>query len=466
MSAHNDTSDNNRLLQLAHSPVGKLLWQYSMPAVVGMIVISLYNVVDRVFIGQWVGPEAIAGLSITMPVMNLSAALGVLIGGGAGARISLLLGAGDREGAFRTLGNALVLQVVIALAYITTFYIFLDPILTAFGASEVTLPYAREFLQYMLPGLMMINLALSFNNCMRASGYPMRAMVANFIGAGLNVALDPVFINLLGMGIKGAAVATSISMAVSAVFVFAHFFDSRVTVYFRRGIYGLRWPIVAGILAIGAAPSLINAAASAVNAIINNTLMRYGGDMAVAAAGLLTTLTTMGVMTMNGISQGMQPIVGFNYGAGQFDRMKRAYTMAVAAASVVAVACSGFGLAFPHLWARAFTTSPELIGSTVHACRMGLWAFWTVGFQVISTTFFMSIGKAGKSIFLSLSRQVIFLIPLMLLLSSRWQLDGLWLAFPLSDLSATLCTVAMIAWQWRQLRLMQSGAEPFLPERL
>lgn len=458
--------DNERLTKLAKAPIGRLLWDYSLPAVVGMIVISLYNVVDRVFIGHWVGPEAIAGLAVTLPVMNLSAALGVLIGGGAGARISMMLGAGDSQGAFRTLGNALVLQIAIGVTYITTFYVFLDPILMAFGASENTLPYAREFLLYLLPGLLAINVALSFNNVMRASGYPTRAMVTNFIGAGLNVALDPVFIFWLGWGIKGAAIATVISMVVCMLFVLAHFFNKNSTVHFRRGIYRLQGHIVLGIIAIGAAPSLINAAASAVNAIINNSLMRYGGDMAVAAAGIFTTLSTLGVMTMNGISQGMQPIVGFNYGAKQFRRMKQAYWLAVSAATVVAVVCCATGMLVPHWWAKAFTSAEHLINLTSRALHLGFWAFWTVGFQVISTTFFQSIGKAGKSVFLSLARQVIFLIPLMLWLSDKWHLDGIWFAFPLGDLSATLCTGVLIGWQWHRFRQINDGTVPFRPESL
>ena len=458
---------NKRLHQLAESPVGKLLWQYSLPAVVGMLVVSLYNVADRVFIGQGVGPEAIAGLAVTLPVMNLSAAFGVLVGGGAAARISVMLGAGDTDNAFRTLGNALVMSVSIAIAYITVFALFLDDILMAFGASAATLPYAHEFMVYMLPGFLLINVSLSFNNIMRASGYPMKAMIANFIGAGINVALDPIFIFWLDMGIKGASIATVISMAISGIYVMMHFCRRDSTIHFRRGIYRLEGRIVWGIVAIGAAPSLINAAASAVNAIINNSLLHYGGDTAVAAAGIFTTLSTLAVMAMSGISQGMQPIVGYNYGAGHFHRMKHAYYLAVAAASVVALISTAVGDLIPDLWARAFTTSEALIDTTVNAFHLGFWAFWLVGYQVISTTFFQSIGKAGKSIFLSLARQVIFLIPLMLLLPRTMQLDGVWLAFPLGDVAATVCTVALIIYQWRIFaRIPANPSSSFRPQTL
>ena len=457
---------NQRLHQLADSPVGRLLWQYSLPAVVGMLVISVYNVVDRIFIGQGVGPEAIAGLAVTLPVMNLSAALGVLVGGGGAARISVMLGAGDTDSAFRTLGNALVMSVSIALTYITVFALFLDDILMAFGASEATLPYAHEFVLYLLPGFLLINLTMSFNNIMRASGYPMRAMITNFIGAGINVVLDPIFIFWFDMGIKGAAIATDISMAISGYYVMKHFFRQDSTIYFKRGIYRLQRRIVWGIVAIGAAPSLINAAASVVNAIINNSLLRYGGDTAVAATGIFTTLSTLAIMAMNGISQGMQPIVGFNYGAGNFQRMKRTYYLAVASASAISIVSMGVGYFIPHLWARAFTTSQPLIDTTVNAFHLGFWAFWLVGFQVISTTFFQSIGKAGKSIFLSLARQVIFLIPLMLWLPSTMQLDGVWLAFPLGDVAATLCTLVLIIYQWRIFAKQAANPSTFRPEAL
>lgn len=245
-----------------------------------------------------------------------------------------------------------------------------------------------------------------------------------------------------------------------------HFFRTDSTVHFRRGIYGLDRRIVWGIVAIGAAPSLINAAASAVNAIINNSLLRYGGDTAVAAAGIFTTLSTLAVMSMSGIAQGMQPIVGFNYGAERFSRMKRTYYLAVASASAISIISMAVGYLIPDLWAKAFTTSESLIDTTVNAFHHGFWAFWLVGFQVISTTFFQSIGKAVKSIFLSLARQVIFLIPLMLWLPRTMQLDGIWLAFPLGDLAATLCTLVLILYQWRLFARITSGTRPFHPESL
>lgn len=453
-------SEKEKLSDLSSMPVGRLLWRYSLPAIVGMMVMSLYNVVDRMFIGQGVGPEAIAGLAITFPVMNLSAALGVLIGAGGSARISLLLGAGDFGEASRTLGNALVTLIGVIVVYLTLFAVFIDEILTAFGASEVTLPYARDFMLFMLPGMLMTNFAFTFNNFMRVSGYPVKAMVTMFIGAGLNVCLDPIFIFKFGWGIRGAAIATDISMLVSAVFVMTHFFNPSHVLRFRRErvMYvpslGVIWPMVA----IGAAPSLVNAAACFINVLINKSLYTYGGDMAVGAAGIFTSYTSLMTMVVVGLCQGMQPIIGYNYGAGLYHRLTRTYWLAVGAATVVVVVGQVGGLTFSEYIARAFTTDEALIRETVRCLTVSMVCFCVVGFQVVSTTLFQSLGKAGASVFLSLSRQVIFLIPLLVVLPGRYGLDGVWASFPLSDVMATLVTVCMVAWQLAAIRRMSAAS--------
>jgi putative MATE family efflux protein len=440
-----------KLSEIENKPVGRLLWEYSLPAVVGMVVMSLYNVIDRIFIGQGVGADAISGLAITFPVMNLSAALGVMVGGGAGARVSILLGQRNHDAARLILGNALTLILINASVYITIFAIFLEPILRAFGASDVTLPYAYDFLVWLLPGLLMTNLTYSLNNVMRASGYPKRAMFTMLIGAGCNVVLAPIFIFGFGLGIKGAAIATDISMAISAAFVFAHFFKSDVTVGFRRGNFRLRRKAVIAIISIGAAPALVNAASCFINIIINTSLGRYGGDTAIGAAGIFTTYTSLITTVVLGICQGMQPIIGYNYGAKRFDRLRRTFTLAVVASTIICTCGSVFGLIYPELIAKAFTTDEGLIAMVVVSLRWALIAFSVVGFQIVSTTFFQSIGKSGKSIFLSLSRQVLFLIPLLLYLPHLFQLDGIWMSFPTSDVIATLVTLFMIIWQFRHL---------------
>lgn len=441
----------DRLEELAHKPVGRLLWQYSVPAVVGMLVMALYNVVDRIFIGQWVGPDAIAGLAVTFPIMNLATAIGVLVGVGSSSRVSIVLGAGEKRQAELLLGNAMTLTLVNAAIYILIFTIFIDGMLHAFGASDTTLPYGRVYMLTLMPGLLLTNIAFGFNNIMRASGYPKRAMATMLLGAVVNVVLDPIFIRVFDMGILGAAIATDIAMAASAWFVLAHFSKPDVALRFRRGTYGLKKSIVWGIVSIGAAPALVNAASCAVNAIVNRSLAEWGGDRAIGAAGIMITFSSLLVTIVLGICQGMQPVVGYNYGAGQFHRLKRTYWLAVGAATVVTLVGGVFGVFCPSVIARAFTSDADLIAASDYALHTCMVVFPMVGFQVISTAFFQSIGKAGKSIFLSLSRQVIFLIPLLLWLPSQWGLKGVWVSFPLSDTVATVATAALMLWQFKHL---------------
>ncbi|MFG6388302.1 MAG: MATE family efflux transporter [Muribaculaceae bacterium] len=448
---------DTRLEQLATRPVGRLLWTYSLPAVVGMLVMALYNVVDRIFIGQWVGADAIAGLTVTFPLMNLATAIGVLIGVGSCSRISIVLGAGDSDTASHILGNALSLTIVNGLVYIALFALFMDPLLEAFGASATTLPLARTYMLILLPGLLLTNIAFSLNNVMRASGYPRRAMMTMIIGAATNCILDPLFILVFDMGIAGAALATDIAMAVSAVFVLAHFCRHDTTLRFRKGTYAIRRSIFLAIVSLGAAPALVNAASCGINAIINRTIIAYAetgmADTAIAAAGIFVTYTSLPVTVALGICQGMQPIVGYNFGAGNGHRLWRAYWLAVGAASVITTLPLLLTYTAPELVAMAFTDDTKLIHTTALVLRTAMWAFAPVGFQVISTAFFQSIGKAGKSVFVSLVRQVIFLVPLLILLPRWMGFSGVWSAFPLSDVCATIVAAAMIAWQHRRLRM-------------
>lgn len=446
----NDSTQGN-LRALAEKPVGRLLWQYSLPAVTGMVVVSLYNVIDRIFIGRGVGADAISGLAITFPVMNLATAFGVLIGAGASSRISILLGGQRHKEAANILGNALTLTLIIATCYVCTFGIFLEDILRAFGASDRTLPYAYDFMFTLLPGLLLTNLTFSFNNIQRASGYPRRAMVTMMLSALLNLILAPIFIFGLDLGIRGAALATDLTMLVTMIFVMAHFADRRSTLHFERGTYRLRLSYVLAIISIGAAPALVNAASSLINFLINNELVARGGDMAVGAAGIFSTYASLIVMVMIGICQGMQPIVGYNYGAGKLHRLNRAYRLALYATTTLSVAGCIFGVFCPGLIARAFTVDQTLIDVTTNGMSIAMMAFAVVGFQVVTTNFFQAIGKVGKSIFLGLSRQVIFLIPLLLTLPKHFGLNGVWMSFPLSDLCATIVTAIMIVWQFRQL---------------
>ena len=433
-----------RMQDLETRPIGKLLMQYSIPAVVGIMVMSLYNVIGRIFIGQGVGPDAIAGLAITFPVMNVSAAFGVLIGVGSSARVSVLLGAGEHREAEMVLGNSIVMTLLFGTIYIGIFALLLDPILRLFGASDTSLPYAHDYMVWLLPGLLINNICYSFNNVMRATGYPTKAMVTMFIGAGLSVVLCPLFIFGFKMGIKGAAIATDISMGVSALFVLLHFFDKRSHIHFTPGTYRLSRRVLIPIVAIGAAPCIVNTAGCLVNAIINNTVYRYGGDSSVAAIGIFTTLTQMFISFVIGVCQGMQPIVGYNYGARRYDRLKRAFWLTAAVCTAACALCTFAGMVLPRYVARLFTADKPLLDAAEYALRHTTWMFWCVGFQIVVTNFLQSLGEAGKAIWLSLSRQVLFLIPLLFTLPSVWGLAGVWLSFPIGDIFAFAVACVML----------------------
>lgn len=454
------TSDSTRIQQLATMGVGRLLWIYSLPAVVGMLVMQLYNVVDRAFIGHVVGTHAIAGLTITFPVMNITTALGVLIGAGASARISILLGNNNPAGARRVFGNALTLTILIGILYLGVFAIFMDRILMLFGATEVSLPYARDFMTWILPGLFMMNLTYSFNNVMRASGYPTKAMVTMFIGAGLNVILAPIFVYLLQWGIKGAAIATDISMAVTTFFVMRHFANHDRDIRYSHGIYTLDRHTVLSIIGIGAAPSIVNVAACVINVFINRSLISLGGDDAVTSAGVFITFTSLLVCVIIGICQGMQPIVGYNYGARQYGRLKRTFWLATAAATTVCVIGYAVGMLAPKFVAVIFIPDPALVDSTAHYLRIAMAVFWLIGLQIVATTFLQSIGRVAASIILSLSRQILFLLPILYIMIHLKGLDGIWLSFPMSDVCSTTVAAILIAIEFRRINRLTTPVRP------
>lgn len=445
----------DRLNELDKAPIGKLLFKYSLPSVVGMVVMSVYNIIDRMFIGQGVGPDAIAGLAITFPVMNVSAAFGVLIGGGAGAHTSIVLGRGNRRTAEEILGNSLVMTLLLGTFYLTVLAVYIDDVLLLFGASKTSLPYARDFMLYMLPGLLINNLTFSFSNIMRATGYPKKAMWANFIGAGMNVILAPIFIFGLKWGIKGAAIATDISMFIAMIYVQVHFFSSKSEIHYKRGIYKVKWDILRPIFAVGAAPCIVNTAGCVINAVLNHTVYKYGGDTSVAAMGIFMTFTQLAVMFVLGVCMGMQPIVGFNYGAKRYDRLKRAYWLTVSVSTVVCLLGTIASVFFPGFVARIFTTDTALIAACEHGIPLGNVVFFVAGFQIVTTNFFQSLGEATKSIFMSLSRQVIFLLPFLFILPPLLELDGVWYSFPASDLLAAMLGAVLLTIEMRKInRLM------------
>ncbi len=448
-----------RLLELGTAKIWKILLKYSLPAVVGTVISAVYNIIDSIVIGHAIDdPNVVAGIAVTFPVMNLATAFGMLIGAGAATRVSIVLGQNDRHMAELILGNSVILTCVIGLAYVAVFAIFLDPILRMFGASPNSLPYAREFLLWVLPGMVLMNLTFSYNNVMRASGYPSKAMYTNIIGAILNCILAPLFLFGFKWGIRGAAIATDISMTVTAVWVMSHFFNKNNTLHFTRGIYRLSWKVISGVLYIGMAPFIINIAGSGINAILNNSLLRLGGDNAIAAIVVFNRFTTICIFTIIGICQGMQPILGYNYGSRRFGRLFSTFRLAAIVATVITTLGSFAGHFFPREIASMFMQDETQIECAINCLRITTLGFWMVGFQIVATNFFQALGMAGKAIFLSLTRQIIFMIPLLFILPRLWQLDGVWMAFPFSDLAATIVTTILLVIEIRKIQAL--AAQP------
>lgn len=416
---------------------------------------ALYNIIDSVVIGHAIDdPNVVSGIAVTFPVMNLATALGMLIGAGAAARVSIVMGQNDRRQAELILGNSILLTVIIGVLYMTAFAIWLDPLLRIFGASPNSLPYAREFLLWVLPGMVLMNLTFSYNNVMRASGYPGRAMATNLIGAGMNVILAPLFLFVFHWGIRGAAIATDISMLVTAFFVMAHFFRRDSTLHFTRGTFHFVWPVIRAVLYIGMAPFLINVAGAVINAIVNTSLLRYGGDNAIAAVVVFNRYVTIFIFVVIGLCQGMQPILGYNYGARKLPRLWRTLRLAACTALVVTTVGSVIGYFLPRPIAQMFMQDPEQIQCAVNCLKITTLGFWMVGFQIVATNFFQSLGMAGKAVFLSLTRQILFMIPLLLVLPPQFGLDGVWSCFPISDVVATIVATLMLMWQIRHIKAM------------
>lgn len=449
--------NNERLRELGTAPIGKLLLKYSLPAVVGTVVSAVYNIIDSIVIGHAIDdPYVVAGMAVTFPVMNLVTALGMLVGAGAATRVSIVMGQNDRRVAEIILGNCVQLTVIFGILYIIGFSFFLDPLLRAFGASARSLPYAKEFLLWVLPGMVLMNLTFSYNNVMRASGYPAKAMYTNMIGAVLNSILAPLFLFGFHWGIRGAAIATDISMLVTATWVMSHFFNKNNTLHFARGSFKFNWPIIRGVLYIGMAPFIINVAGSGINAIINNTLVDYGGDNAVAAVVVFNRYVTVFVFIIIGICQGMQPIVGYNYGSGRYRRLFRTFWLAAGTAVCISTLGTLLGVFNPRPIAAMFMQDEEQIQCAINCLHITLMSFWIVGFQIVSTNFFQALGMAGKAVFLSLTRQIIFMIPLLFILPPVMGLDGVWTAFPISDMAASVTAAILL---WVQMRHITHEAE-------
>ena len=446
-------ADNKQAaLALGTKPVGQLLWQYALPAIVAMSASSLYNIIDRAMIGQIVGPEAIAGLGITFPFMNLSAAFGAAVGVGSSACISVKLGQQDYQVAENLLGNTVTLNLIIGFLFMVISLIFLDPILRFFGASNATLPYAREFMIIILLGNMVTHMYFGMNAVLRAAGKPRHAMYATLFTVGMNILLVFAFVWWFRWGIRGAALATITSQTLALCWQLWIFSDKKELLHFKRGIYKLKKDLVQNIISIGISPFLMNATSCLIVIFMNNQFVHYGGDMAVGAYSIANSVVMVFFMFVMGVNQGMQPIVGYNYGAEKYDRMLRCLWLTIACATAFLLVGWTLSMLFPRQIARIFTTDPTLIELSAKGIKLDMLVFFVVGSQAAITHFFQSIGKVKVSIFLSLSRQLFLLLPMAFVFPLFWGLDGVWYSMPASDFGSFAMTIPMLLWYMKKFK--------------
>ncbi len=438
-------------LALGTEDVWKLLLQYAIPSVIAMTASSLYNITDSIFIGHGVGALAISGLAITFPLMNLSAAFGSLVGVGGSALMSLRLGQKDYDTANKILGNVLVLNLILGTVYTVFILLFLEPILLFFGASEATLPFARDFMVIISLGNVVTHMYLGLNALLRASGNPRRSMFATIYSVIINVILAPLFIFVFKWGIRGAALATVIAQTLMLFWQLNYFLDKKSFIHFHKGIFRLKRKIVVDSMSIGLAPFLMNIAASIIVIIINQGLIRHGGDLAVGAYGVLNRVGSLFVMVVFGLNMGMQPIAGYNFGAGQYDRVNRVLKLTIMLATGVMTVGFLLGEIFPRAVVSAFTNDSDLTGIAISGMRIVFMFFPIIGMQMVAATFFQSIGKAGKAIFLSLTRQVLILLPLLLILPSFYGVRGVWFSMPVADLLSSITAIWLLTSQYRNL---------------
>ena len=439
-------------LELGTKPVGQLLWQYALPAIVAMSASSIYNIIDRAMIGQIVGPEAIAGLGITFPFMNLSAAFGAAVGVGSSTSISVKLGQKDYPTAQNLLGNTITLNLIIGFSFMVICLLFLDPILYFFGASDVTLPYAREFMTIILLGNVMTHMYFGMNAVLRAAGKPKHAMYSVLFTVAMNIVLVVLFVWWFRWGIRGAALATVTSQTMAMCWQLWLFSNQNEILHLKRGIYKLKQRLVTNIIAIGISPFLMNVCSCVIVIFMNNQFVRYGGDMAVGAYSIANSVVMMFFMFVMGVCQGMQPIVGYNYGAEKYDRMLRCLFLAIGCATAILLVGWGLSMLFPREIARIFTTDETLIELSARGIKLDMLVFFVVGSQATITHFFQSIGKVKVSIFLSLSRQLFLLLPMAYVFPLLWDLDGVWYSMPASDFGSFAMTIPMLIWYMRKLR--------------
>jgi putative MATE family efflux protein len=431
-------------LALGTQPVGRLLWQYALPGVIAMTASSLYNMVDSIFIGHGVGPMALAALGISFPLMNIGAAFGAAVGIGGSTLMSLRLGQRQYDKANNVLGNMVALNIITGLLVGIVSIMFLDPILTFFGASEQTLPHARAYMFILLLGNVITHLYLGLNAALRSASKPRAAMIATIVTVVLNTILDPIFIWPLHMGIKGAAIATVLAQAVVLCWQLWQFSRQRELLHLEWRFLKPARAIVKDIVSIGISPFAMQLTGCVVAIFMNNALMTYGGDLAVGAYSIANRLGFIFFMVIMGICQGFQPIAGYNYGARNMDRVKYVLRLTITASVIAMTVGWIIGELLPGPCTRLFTDDQELLAISIRGIRINMLVFPVIGYQAVVTNFFQTIGKVRVSIFMSLSRQLLFLLPMLLLFSSIWGLDGVWFSLPASDFVAFVVAVVIM----------------------
>ena len=447
-----------KAIELGTQPVRSLLFKYAMPAIIAMTASSLYNIADSIFIGHGCGASALSGLTVAKPLMDICAAFGSLVGVGASTLVAIFLGEEKYESASRVLGNVIVLNVILGALVMLVGLIWLDPILRAFGASDDTIVYARDYMEIILYGNILTHIYFGLNSVLRSMGHPKYSMTATIVAVTVNIVLDPIFIFSLGMGVRGAALATIISQFVAVALQFVVFCNPDELLHFHRGIWKLDRNITLRALVIGASPFLMNIAHCFVVVIINNQLKRFGGDMALATYGVINRFTFVFAMIVMGLNQGMQPIVGYNYGARQYRRMLHAFELTALCATIVMGTVFVLAEVCPEWMVRMFTHDDALIEASIAPMRIVACAMLIVGFQMVTGNFFTSIGMAGKAIFLSLTRQVLYLIPLALLLPLCFEHEpimGVWWTMPVSDTMSALTAAIMLFVQIRKFNTIE-----------
>ena len=449
-------------VELGSESIGKLLKKYAVPGIIAMTASSLYNMVDSIFIGHIPGDGslALAGLAVTFPLMNLSAALGTLVGVGASTLVSVLLGQRNYGTANKVLANDISLNCITGIIFAAVCLIFLDPILYFFGASQNTVGFAREYIQIILLGNVITHLYFGLNAMLRSAGNPKLAMGLTLFTVISNTILDPIFIFVLGLGIKGAAIATVLCQAMALTYSLRYFSKKDMVPHLPKGIFALDWRIAKDSLAIGLGPFLMNAASCIVTLFINQQLLKYGGDLAIGAYGIANRINFLFVMIVMGFNQGMQPIAGYNFGARKYSRVKKVFSLTALWATGVCVLWFIASEFFPGVMVGMFTNDPQLEEIADKGLRVMNPLVLIVGWQMVSTNFFQSLGMVRKSIFLSLSRQLLFLLPLLYTLPSFLGIKGVFLSFPASDLIASITTLVLIINLFRKFSRLQDGDEP------